>query len=598
MPRQDSASSAERPSLARRNSSTHSLPRGSPSGASPSQKSSQHKPHRAHTTGHGRLPHARNPSYGKNLNKLTKLTGGDGHLVRTHTKAKVHTPSASPTLQQTKPNSSNVSLSRTGPKVSVKRNSSNISLGKRNGSTVQLGKATRPETPLRRLQPQPGHIDYKGPQAVNVGFSVGSEGQDEGWTEDSNSQSPSTTRQSSAGQSRRASPPDEEAHSHSQADLPDSPPESPTSTSSSNSQPGPARQNSKPYSSQYPSRPLQRNADTFRHPDPDVVTSRLLSRHSTQNLVPKISSVSATGTPGTHTPPIGHSQGSTLRSGPSIPSNGISRFLAPAGSTPSGSSTPFSVTQLHNALTSHPPLSNIDRTRSPAPELDHVRRSKSAQNLSSSPPGIISTSPPSYIVLPQPKRPGGNTQAKLDLWRSRTHVEPSQTSVAPHSQGLSSGGVPTAIMGLGMAEKRTRLSEVAEGEIGHLRRFRNPVLEGVGRILKQANKNARAAHSERGGGRGAGSVVQSRPGSKDGRKSRPGSRDGRRSRASSKDGRRTRGSSNDNFKGKVSGPANSGEVRGRGYSLDADAEDERESVDEVQELLRRMWGGPGMESGE
>ena len=153
-------------------------------------------------------------------------------------------------------------------------------------------------------------------------------------------------------------------------------------------------------------------------------------------------------------------------------------------------------------------------------------------------------------------------------------------------------------MGLGMVEKRARLSEVAEGEMGHLRRFRNPVLEGVGRILKQAKKNTRAARSERGVGKGAGSVVESRPGSTDGRKSRPGSRDGRRSRASSKDGKRTRGSSNDNIKGKESGPVNSGEARGRGYSLDADAKDERESVDEVQELLRRMWGGLGRESRE
>ena len=151
-------------------------------------------------------------------------------------------------------------------------------------------------------------------------------------------------------------------------------------------------------------------------------------------------------------------------------------------------------------------------------------------------------------------------------------------------------------MGLGMAEKRARLSEVAEGEMGHLRRFRNPVLEGVERILKQANKNARAAHSERGGGRGTGSVVQSRSGSKDGRKSRPRSRDGGKNRASSKDGRRTRGSSNDRIKGRESGPASSKEVRGRGYSVDADVEDERERVDEVQELLRRMWGGPGREN--
>lgn len=153
-------------------------------------------------------------------------------------------------------------------------------------------------------------------------------------------------------------------------------------------------------------------------------------------------------------------------------------------------------------------------------------------------------------------------------------------------------------MGLGMAEKRARLSEVAEGEMGHLRRFRNPVLEGVGRILKQANKNVRAAHSERGGGRGVGLVVESRPGSKDGKKSRPGSGDGSKSRASSREGKKSGNTNNNVVKGKESGSSNARESRVRGDSLDADGEDERDGVDEVQELLRRMWEGPGRESRE
>jgi hypothetical protein len=44
---------------------------------------------------------------------------------------------------------------------------------------------------------------------------------------------------------------------------------------------------------------------------------------------------------------------------------------------------------------------------------------------------------------------------------------------------------------LGAEDRRVKLWEVAEGQLGYLRRFRNPVLEGVGRMLKASKSKGK-----------------------------------------------------------------------------------------------------------
>lgn len=529
MPSQDSPSVVNYPTMTRRTSSSQSLSHASPPRALPStsHKASTHKPHKAFTTNHGRLGHTRNSSYGKNLNKLTKLNGthgsDDAGIPRSHSRTKLQTPSTSPSSKDLRRNSSNVSLPRVSSKTSVKRNSSNISLKRNGSSATQLGKNGRPMTPLRNTHPL-GKSKHHGASKETVSFSVGSDEQDEDWTEESNSQSPSTTRQSSDGaRTRQGTPPNEQPVTRGNSALPDSPPESLDSESSTevHVQPPQHRQDNL-YSTRQPS----------RAPDADTVTSRLLSQYASYKLQPRLSSISATGTPGTHTPPSYGLQESTSTD-LSIPENGVSHFLGNTGSSSGGSATTNSVAQLHVALTNlqSPPSAHNNRKRSLSPNpsstsaADAVRRAKSTGNLNNNSTGSTADSskrsPPSYNIDPKAtRRPGGNTAAKLELWRTQVNIESPQ-GLPPLAMRGAAGSLHPGMMGT--EDRRIRLWERADSEMGYLRRFRNPVLEGVARALKatkgKGRKKAKSTDAERDRERERGRGKDSRPPSAAGRRS-------------------------------------------------------------------------------
>ncbi|MCJ1337983.1 hypothetical protein MMC09_003267 [Bachmanniomyces sp. S44760] len=545
-----------------RSSSAHSVPQMSPS----SYKGTIHKAHKAHTAGHGRLNHgARNLSHGKNLNKLTKQHsghGGDGStLPRSHSKTKITSPSTSPQAEHIKRNSSTLSFQRTSSKANVKRNSSNLSL-LRNGSSNQLNKTGKPES--RHSQPQK---DVKA-QASNK-FSIGDEGNDDDWTEESASQSPNVTRQSSlktkAHPAETSLPGPQEQNGVSSQYLPQSPPLSP---------------HSPPDSSTHRAPPQTASNNRRQHPpDQDVqITSRLLNRHHT-TAAPQTSSISATATPvGTHTPPlIQHNHSHTPNShdspsprDPSLPENGVSRFLhssstgSSSGSGSAGYGTPDQVTQLHTALnqlhasphsrnvTFHPQSQKHTRSsssQSVEAGFEPARRVKSASvlnprqgstngsNFAGSPLSRENSNDrrgkrelKSYTIPSNPvpsRRTGGNTQLKLDLQRSRSTIEvqagpPSSLlgSVASTTQlhqlqqaGVgggfngfgprgSNGGTEVGRKGIGSQigqttiallpaeERQAKQWEVAGGEMGAVRRWRNLVVEGVQRVRGE-NKKAR-----------------------------------------------------------------------------------------------------------
>ena len=571
MPHHDSPSPAGRPQLADRTLSAQSLSRGSPSGGqtTTSHRGPSHKPLKTHAVGHGHHPHNRVPSYGKNLNKLSKLgpaRPSDGH-AHNHSNTKVPTLAASPTPQMMRRSSSGSSLSRTGSKVSVKRNASNLSQ-KRNASSAKLGKPTKSQ-PLSHLRHDSANdVPLQG----KAKFSVGS--QDEEWTEASSSQSPATTRQSSLGPSKThqsVDPPSpDDPPVRSPTNLPHSPPQSPPRHGAELPNEEPAEHQQGP------------STRFSRPPDAEGFTNRLLNRHASHNAAPRISSVSATMSPsGSYSSPsLSYNHESTIHNEPSMPADGISRFLNSTGS--SGSATPGSLDKLQSSLANfhrnhHTHQNGQDSLPYSPPvngNLEASRRAKSAANLTH--PRITNGSEPSASPLQEstpnhtraspfesardPKEAGKSlTQLKLDLQRISINREPAHAPAVQPPLAMMHGA--NAVAGLGgerNAEKRVRQWEQAELEFRNGRRFHNMLVEGVTRLDKRNGDKKKRRGRDRENGRADEPYVVSQSAG-----SRPPSR-----------------------------PASRGRIRFEIGRRDGDdEEDEEEDGDGVEGLLRRMWDG-------
>ncbi|KAL2044767.1 hypothetical protein N7G274_002542 [Stereocaulon virgatum] len=499
MPRQGSPSPHGRPQLTERQSSTPSVSKGSPTAGhlSKSQKGSSTRLHKAHAVGHGRHTHGRVPSYGKGLHKLSKLRpdeSEDGGAHANHqNKSASSTPTGSPNSQKFKRNSSNVSLPRTGSKVSLRKNGSTVSIA-RNTSAAKLGNQSKSEKAHTKNDLRKNGTDDR-PLKGQASFEVGDEDQDDGWTEDNSSQSPNTTRQSAARPksplSRDPPSPDEEPPDPSPQKLPYSPPQSPLTKPSAftNHIKEINHPNGLPYS---------------HPPNAEEVTHRLLNR-SAHSATPTTSTVSATVTPSgsTGSPPFAHSHTSTIAPEPSMPADGISRFLSTTGSSAS-SAAPASVSHLQSTL-AH--LNN--RPNSPhrdiIPTTSTSCRVKSAANLSR--PRIngesSSTSPPRQQRKPSynlpekvanpwaprispyesaraadPNAGKSLTQLRLDLQRMS-----SQREDAPAQQPLMQHGSVIGVQNLSagssdMAARLERQYQQAQLEYHNSRRFYPDLLVG------------------------------------------------------------------------------------------------------------------------
>ena len=499
----DFHSPAQRPQLAQHTSSTQSLSRASPSGlASTSHRGSTHKSHKTHGIGHGRHSHGRLPSYGKNMNRLAKnpvaqFEEGEGH-TRHHKRTKSHTPSTSPTSQHVKHNSSNTNLPRTGSKANVKRNSSGISMQQRNGSAAKLGKLARSDKVERRspkTQPK---------------FSIGSDDQEDEWTEESRSQSPEVLRQgpivrNPSQPTGLPSPDDPPVQSPSR--LPQSPPQSPPQTKAFH-----VSQDSQ----------QQQHTRYTRPPDAEAVTSRLLSRH---NAAPQLSSFSAAVTPiGSGSSPAfqhQHSNATTLiNTNPSLGADGVSRFLHQNDS--SGSATSGSVNQLQSALASfhreqnskHPKSSHSPSSSSPPTKnLDAAHSARSTSHLAYPHLGISvsrSPSPPSSKFdgsasraspFESPRAAAGRkpkeaakslTQLKLDLQRIASEHEAERKKAPPApllqtSHSTLSAGAGVANGAEGEQERRERQYLQAGKELANAARFEDIFGKALSRLEKRSS---------------------------------------------------------------------------------------------------------------
>lgn len=216
MPTSNNTSSpVKRPGLARRSVSSHAIitPRPSSSNTtdlahSQTQKAPVHKPYRPHVVGGAHRTHARNPSFGKNLNKLQRLTSGqnlvEGHAyaigpgTRQHQRKKSApvTPAASPGRghHHVRWDAPATSLGDHKTHASIKKNFSTGAL-RRNSSSI-LGKKA-----LVTDRPQ----SAKGQPKKSVGFELGDpdDDEDEGEWEDS-TQSPESTRRNSVAPSKES----------------------------------------------------------------------------------------------------------------------------------------------------------------------------------------------------------------------------------------------------------------------------------------------------------------------------------------------------------------------------------------------------------
>lgn len=597
---------SKRPSLTERASSSHSVSRASPSAdphsASISYKGSSHRLHRPHVVGHNRVAHSRNPSYGKNLNKIIKLAAahpaavasgigglgggaagagagaGDGGTAagpRRHNRSKSTTPSTSPHAQahHVERNSSHVSLPRTASKVSVRKNWSTLSL-KRNGSLKRLERESDADLAPdgdTRLKSHKTKQSQKAPPPVK--FSIGSDGHDDEWTEESNSQSPETTRRSSVA-------PSEEPRARRRSSSPPPAPSPPPDTSHplSSARPPP----------QSPPQDIPRLADrsSFHYRsrilDADAITSRLLQRHPPHMLPPRLSSISATATPtGGHSPrSFGHSHVSTLNGTPSMPHDGVSRFIT--GSSNSGGTS---------ADNSHGTCKTLSTSSPPNGSLDASKRAKSTSHITSSRPDEeVDEDDDEPRALPPRSRQhsthgvfnasqSSRTQQKLNLQRASSNMEPPQPGPAPValSQAVNGAVLPGPS---GQAPEATRLAKQYEQacmEYAVVRRYKNPVGDALGRLDQVPG--AKDVMERR--------IQIERPRTRPGEKRDAGDKGKMGLSQSLREDRRPKG--NGRIDGRVRFDTGSKDDSGIGGHHDSTEDDDGDGDGSTEQLVRRMW---------
>lgn len=385
---------------------------------------------------------------------------------------------------------------------------------KKNASSVSMTKlGNQPKSEKAQTK---NNLRKKGtddaPLKGTAKFSVGDEQEDD-WEEASSSQSPHTTRHSPVGRKtpQLEDPPSpDEPPPRSPSNLPHSPPESP-----------PSRQSA--FVDHTKGHKHQQNSRYSRPLDGDEVSHRLLDRNKPRPDA-KMSNISASITPNgsTGSPAFGHNQDPSFVKEPSMPADGISRFLNGTASN-SGSMTPGSITHLQYTLAHHQkdhpaPRLEATQTDSPGKTKPDARRVKSAANLtyphqnnnessaSVSPPKSEKSSSKASIkprVSPYESARGADptagkslTQLKLDLQRLSTLHDTPPSSHPLLFQHGSVIGVQNLSAGSGeMAARLAKQYQQAEREYRNARRFHPDLLvsQGLGKKAVDAKKRAESA---------------------------------------------------------------------------------------------------------
>ena len=362
----------------------------------------------------------------------------------------------------------------------------------------------------------------------------GQEDHEEEWTEASNSQSPAITRRSSVAPLRSSnleeppSPDDPPARSP-PVKLPDSPPRSPVHEGNEFSKSGGKM------STQHPGGVTMQNDTQAIH--------RIMNLHTQQPAAAQLSSISALIAPASHNKSPNQAQESPQNRAPSMPSDGISRFL-PSTSNPTDNSSspdmdPNRHLGSHNSSESKSNANTMKDGEAAAPSsqdssanLVDARKAQSAINLthhqltpsnssqtSTSPDGPhhqgTRTSKDKYTGRASPfnvhhasKGAGISrslTQLKLDLERMKATQEienekasaqrlPSPTLIINGGSGHDPQNQyypgKTKIGNNGNPEERRRaMYESVEREYVNMRRFQDVTVKAVRRLEKRGKVN-------------------------------------------------------------------------------------------------------------
>ena len=448
----NSASPMRHPTALARTSSQQSITRGNPDTTATKTKQNR--------TSLGRI-HARTPSYGKNLHKLTKIVDSGMNVPDSNMAKKKPTSPTSPGhATPVKRNTSTSNLLRNATKAPIRKNKSEVSLV-RNHSALHLHKGKNAQ-PLRKSDSHGKELD-KAKHHKHTKKLI-NEDDDGDWTEES--ASPAMTRQSSLSkvsrqQSSSSSPPPVQEvmmePDGSEDISPGSPPD------------------------------IQLEMANFRNTARVQLLDRRQSRDTTylHDVTASHHILSGRTLAGEASPSARPSQGEsiTVNGSTPYPSNGVSQFLGTSLQTlvPGGSymgREDIVLTIPEDPASIHDP-SVLDRT---------LRPSASAANLTNLP--LIFTEDlntvaniPSYTFAPTgANRAGAATQNKLNLWKSQNDVKPSDGPPIPM---LKDAPMET----LNNDERRMRLWENAEKELSAVRRFVNPVLESAKRASAKDKSN-------------------------------------------------------------------------------------------------------------
>ncbi|KAF2149300.1 hypothetical protein K461DRAFT_44347 [Myriangium duriaei CBS 260.36] len=467
----------------------------------------QHK-HQRHVVGHGRLG-ARNPSFGRNLSKITTAANKDDDS------------------SSTPRGPSNGSLTSPRPKGHVKRNHSSVSIMPknashtalrknhssghltRNTSAKQLAKSQRPEYHRSHSQPHTHkskrkHSPAPAAKQPTVHFDVGSEddgeemeGVDDGWTEESGSQSPNTTRENTRENTRSNTRSNSVNLDHDQhpynKDETNPPDKDEDDDSSEDSEKGLEMSKKK----EAPAEDHNINAQgssyqetaPHRPPDAEAIAKRLLQKQHQVLAPPQLSDISVSAsTEALNTKHAAPHSPLPAAEGSSSGTPLISRFIDTNPALPgSKDSTPTDPPQL------------LSR-RSPAPSYkgsDMKRNQSTPSFMTPHSPVPADPGPSSGTTTPGGLGHGGRIQQKMWLQRGLSEIESrsQQNLRGMLTPGSSRGG---GARGLGAMPDP---SERIETELRVVRRYRHPVEESMERLRRLKDSPLRDMRKEKDKGR-------------------------------------------------------------------------------------------------
>jgi hypothetical protein len=457
----------------------------------------QHKVNRHHVVG-GRMQ--RTMSAGKNLTKFAKANPAATHApedgTRHHRRSQSGNSLSVPSSPRPgfKRNASSGAIVRAAHQTSggLRKNFSSGHLA-RQGQAKHAGKASKggDAMPLKRSLTQPTRSRPPSPDeqpAVHFDMAVddGEDGDDGGWTEESASQSPNTTRSNTRSNSvvveaQKIVDADTETNTRANAAT-GAGAEAVSALQSRRSSPPSPTHEALPDRSQKPtkaSKPISHHNHS-RPPDADMITSRLLQRSTSHTVPPQTSAVAATvataaSAAGSHQL-LSNSAGSTLVDTPGR--DLVSRFMDGHGSA----GTPHDGGYMPSRDPSNAGRGDVRRSKRSVsiPNAADAEDTEGAETPSKAHSVRSGTTTPTNLPL-------SRTQNKLLLQRAASNIEPhtSVPAILPRTGGptFHQFGLTYNAHGEGRVDPRLQqqFNHVAV-EYKVVRRYRNPLGDSIQRI--------------------------------------------------------------------------------------------------------------------